>query len=154
MSVIVVPTTGLPHVHDVRLLTCFLPYTHTHTHTHTATHAHTHIHNVSHMNTYTHKNVHLIATNTLNVHPKEDSGSGSGSESGSEEEEGTTTAASGAPDPQKIQEMAAAAGVNPETLDPDALSKAKQSRSEKKARKAMLKLGLKSHGGKIVDEDQ
>ena len=46
------------------------------------------------------------------------------------------------PDLDDSQKMAAAAGLSPE-----ALSKAKQSRSEKKARKAMLKLGLKGFSG-------
>ena len=79
----------------------------------------------------------------------QESDSGSGSESGSEEEEEMTTATGAtSADVQKLQEMAASAGVDPEALSQDAASKAKQSRSEKKARKAMLKLGLKSHAGK------
>ena len=61
--------------------------------------------------------------------------SASGSESDDEEDDMDQDL----DDPQK---MAAGAGISPE-----AISKAKQSRSEKKARKAMLKLGLKGYGG-------
>ena len=81
----------------------------------------------------------------LHTHTLESASSGA-SDSGSDDDEGTATAtAAGAlTDPQKLQEMA---GVDAEGLSGDAMSKAKQSRSEKKARKAMLKLGLKSHPG-------
>lgn len=78
--------------------------------------------------------------------PLSDSTGGSGSDSGSDDDEGTTgaTGAGALADPQKLQDMA---GVDADALSGDAMSKAKQSRSEKKARKAMLKLGLKSHPG-------
>ena len=78
----------------------------------------------------------------------QDSASGSASDSASDDDEGTAAAAAGVlTDPQKLQEMA---GVDADALSGDALSKAKQSRSEKKARKAMFKLGLKSHPGKLL----
>ena len=69
------------------------------------------------------------------------SASESGSESGSEEEEeeGITNVME---DAQKLSDIVGAAGMSS-----DAMSKAKQSRSEKKARKAMMKLGLKSFPG-------
>ena len=44
----------------------------------------------------------------------------------------------------KLQEMEMAVGTG---LTPEDISKAKQSKSEKKARKCMLKLGLKSYPG-------
>lgn len=47
-------------------------------------------------------------------------------------------------DMTKLQEMEMAMGTG---LTSDAISKAKQSKSEKKARKVMLKLGLKNVSG-------
>ena len=79
------------------------------------------------------------------THSPLDSTGGSGSDTGSDDDEGTTAATgAGALADPKLQEMA---GVDADALSGDAMSKAKQSRSEKKARKAMLKLGLKSHPG-------
>ena len=66
-----------------------------------------------------------------------DSESATGSESEEEEEDEV-----GVSVPEDIQRLSEGAGISPE-----AISKAKQSRSEKKARKAMLKLGLKSFPG-------
>lgn len=65
----------------------------------------------------------------------ESGGSGYGSDSGSDEEEAETG------DVSKLQEMEMAMGTG---VSPEAISKAKQSRSEKKARKVLLKLGLKN----------
>ena len=70
--------------------------------------------------------------------------SASASDSGSDDEDTAAAAAGVLSDAQKLQEMA---GVDADALSGDALSKAKQSRSEKKARKAMFKLGLKSYSG-------
>ena len=119
----------------------------THTHTHTHTHTSLIIHIVYVTLTLPCPAPCYVYIHLFLVFVRIESGSASGSESGSEEEEeeDTTVAAAGAiTDPQKLQELA---GVDAEGLSPDAISKAKQSRSEKKARKAMLKLGLKSHPG-------
>ncbi len=51
----------------------------------------------------------------------------------------------GGDDTAKLQEM-----VMGSNLSPDAISKAKQSKSEKRARKAMQKLGLKNFAGAWV----
>ena len=72
--------------------------------------------------------------------PVESGGSSSVGDSGSEEEEAETG------DVSKLQEMEMAMGTG---VSPDAISKAKQTRSEKKARKCMLKLGLKNVPGML-----
>ena len=66
-----------------------------------------------------------------------DSESATGSESEEEEDDEV-----GVSVPENLRQLSEGAGISPE-----AISKAKQSRSEKKARKAMLKLGLKSFPG-------
>ncbi len=48
----------------------------------------------------------------------------------------------------KLQEMEMAVGTG---LTPEDISRAKQSKSEKKARKCMFKLGLKSYTGRYSD---
>lgn len=65
---------------------------------------------------------------------------GSGTETDSDDEMPELEEAQGVS--QNVSEVAAAAGVKEETV-----SKAKQSRSEKKARKAVQKLGLKAVTG-------
>ena len=90
--------------------------------------------------------LHVYIYSRVHCTHAEESGSGSGSESGSDDDvDRTTAAAVGLM--TEAQQMAASVGVDPEALSSDAISKAKQSRSEKKARKAMLKLGLKGHPG-------
>lgn len=74
----------------------------------------------------------------LNPPAFSESGSATGSESEEDDEEEV-----GLPgNVQELSEAALGAGISPE-----AISKAKQSRSEKKARKAMSKLGLKVFPG-------
>ena len=92
---------------------------------------------------------HYLSLSPPPSHSLLDSTGGSGSDTGSDDDEGTTAATgTGAlADAQKLQEMA---GVDADALSGDAMSEAKQSRSEKKARKAMLKLGLKSHPGQSL----
>ena len=67
-----------------------------------------------------------------------ESGSATGSESEEDDEEEVALPGN----MQELSETLGAAGISPE-----AMSKAKQSRSEKKARRAMTKLGLKSFPG-------
>lgn len=74
--------------------------------------------------------------------PLDSPASSSSAESGSEEEENDA-----GDDLTKLQEMEMAVGTG---LTPEDISKAKQSKSEKKARKFMMKLGLKSYTGEWV----
>ena len=78
----------------------------------------------------------------MRVHSESESMTGS--ETASEEEEEVEDPPTAVPldDPTKLQQLAMGADLSAE-----AISKAKQSRSEKKARKAMLKLGLKPFPG-------
>ena len=69
-------------------------------------------------------------------------GSSSGGDSASDEDDNEM-----GDDVTKLQEMEMAMGTG---LTSEAISKAKQSRSEKKARKVMLKLGLKNCGGACI----
>ena len=79
----------------------------------------------------------MASHNNCSVLILSDSESATGSESEEEEEDEV-----GVSVPEDIQRLSEGAGISAE-----AISKAKQSRSEKKARKAMLKLGLKSFPG-------
>jgi len=82
--------------------------------------------------------IYSILTFILNPTTFSESGSATGSESEEDDEEEV-----GLPgNVQELSEAALGAGISPE-----AISKAKQSRSEKKARKAMSKLGLKVFPG-------
>ncbi len=67
--------------------------------------------------------------------------SSSGGDSASDDDENDV-----GDDITKLQEMEMAVGTG---LSPEDISKAKQSKSEKKARKCMLKLGLKSYSGEM-----
>lgn len=77
----------------------------------------------------------------MTLPPPTDSASSSNGDTGSDDDDRDAS-----DDVSKLQEMEMAMGAG---LSPDAISKAKQSKSERKARKAMCKLGLKHIDGEF-----